>query len=283
LALGSSQIPAWSRDAVIYAGEVDRAGADGNMWVSVPVYMKVRSGRSVSGMQFVADIVGQNGAPDVTSVAFVPSGSILPPHPYGSSVEGLGVLPNTVFARWDNIEPGLTGTVLLGNIRFEIPNQTVAGQYYSIVVHDAGGATVNPDTGALRGLLFESIRGAVWPYVPHTQGPRVSDDWKTNFFGTVTNPSADPGADPDKDGFSNYEEYLAGSNPNVPDWNVRTDNGGFAFRWVGQANKSYTVEQTSDFKGWNAVTGKINGQDAFLEYIEAAPSAGPRFYRLRVE
>src|SRR5262249_32650595 len=150
------------------------------------------------------------------------------------------------YARWDNIDPGLTNSVLLGWVEFKIPGDAVAGQSYSVIFHNTGGASIDWDSGALHGYLFESVRGSVWVSVPHAATASVSDEWREQFFGVATAPAGDPNGDPDGDGFTNYEEYLAGTDPTAPNWHVRDVDHQFTFRWVGQSGKNYTVEKTED-------------------------------------
>lgn len=272
---------AWERDVLIRGGTAQTAGPAET--VRVPVYMKADAGLSVSGMQFVADVVPANGAPGISSVRFAPGAGVSAPMMNGSIVPGLGVLPNTVYARWDNIEPGLVGEVLLGHIEFSIPLEAAPGQSYVVVFHHAGGASIDPESGALRGYLFETQRGLVW--IGEAQAPETkeaSDDWKAHFFGSESSMEAAGSADADADGFSNFQEYLTGTHPKAADWAARVQNGQFTFRWVGEGGRKYTVESTEDFRGWNAATGQITGQDAFLEYHEAEP-AKARFYRLKVQ
>jgi len=45
---------------------------------------------------------------------------------------------------------------------------------------------------------------------PDTNGDGLPDAWQIQFFGSISSPSAAPGADPDGDGFSNLQEYLLG-------------------------------------------------------------------------
>jgi hypothetical protein len=225
-----------------------------------------------------------DGAPDISGgVVFVPSGTIPKPTMAGSTVPGLGTLPTTVYARWDNMDVPLTGTVLLGHVRFTTPSTILATQHYNINFRETGGAAIDWETGALKAYLFEAIHGEVWPWLSHTEVPQVSDDWKLHFFGTISSSSADEEADADGDGFTNVEEYIARSNPTNPDWQVRVNEGHVTFRWVGRTGKTYRVERTQDFRNWSAVTGQIAGQDAFLEYNELSSSGKAQFYRLNVQ
>jgi hypothetical protein len=182
------------------------------------------------------------------------------------------------------MEPGLAGEVLLGHIQFTVPVGAEYGQSYAVVFHHTGGATIDSETGYLRGFLFESMRGFV--HVGDTDVPSsrdASDDWKEHFFGSALAPAAAALADSDGDGFSNLQEYLVGTHPGARDWSARVANGRATFRWVGEADRAYIVESTEDFQGWNAATGQMPGQDAFLEYTEQNPSAKARFYRLKVQ
>lgn len=273
---------AWSRDVLIRGGTVQHAQP--GQLASVPVYMKADPGLSVSGMQFVADVAPANGAGRVSGVSFVPAAGIPAPAMSGSVVPGLGTLPETVYARWDNIEPGVLGEVLLGHVQFTVPLTVTAGQGYAVAFHHAGGATIDPETGYLRGYLFEAARGHVWVGDTVVADVRdASDDWKEHFFGGPLAALAAPEVDADGDGFSNLQEYIVGTDPGVRDWSARVQNGRAVFRWVGETGRTYRIESTEDFLGWNAATGQITGQDAFLEYQEPDPSPKARFYRLKVQ
>jgi hypothetical protein len=189
-------------------------------------------------------------------------------------------LTGTVFARWDNLAPALAGKVLLGNIRFRTP-ASLKG-HYNVNFRETGGAAIDDNTGELTAYLFQSVHGEVWPWIAHPEGVRVSDDWAAHFFGAASG-SVDPQEDADGDGFSNVEEYLTGTDPNRSDWQVRVQNEHVTFRWVGRTGRQYTVEKTDNFKSWNAVTGKIEGQDGFLEYNDLTTSGRAQFYRLNVQ
>jgi hypothetical protein len=273
---------AWHRDVLIRGGSVQMARA--SQTIRLPVYMKADAGLTVSGMQFVADVVPANGAPLVNGVKFIRASSIPAPTMNGSAVPGLGTLPATVYARWDNIDPGLAGEVLLGHVEFSVPLNTTLGQGYTVLFHHAGGATIDPDTGSLHGYLFETQRSYV--SVNDTEVPEsrdTSDDWKEHFFDSSLSPDAAASNDVDGDGFTNLQEYIVGTDPTAVDWSARVQAGRFTFRWVGESGRKYVVETTEDFQGWNAATGQLAGQDAFLEHHELTPSPKARFYRLKVQ
>ncbi len=271
---------AWDADLTILAG------VDHEVWptgqAAVPVYAKVAPGRSVFGFQFVANVVPQEGAPAVQDVSFHPVPKAPAPSLSGNAVPGIGTLPGTVYARWNNLEPGLSGTVLLGHISYGIPSGARPGHSYIIQFQNCGGAQLDSD-GSLRSYSVESVRGSTWVLVSGEESLAVSDEWRTRFFGDATAPEGSPGEDPDGDTFSNYDEYLAGTDPTAANWQTASIGGVFHFRWIGRAGHSYTVEGTSDFRSWTVLSGPLTGEDAFLEFQDSAPSAAARFYRIRIE
>jgi hypothetical protein len=278
----STEALAWTSDVTIFGAVVDKVGP--SQAISIPVYVKADPGVTVSGMQFVADLVPVNGAPPITGISFYPSSVIPPPNPFGSEIPGRGVLPSTVFARWDNLEANaFKGQVLLGFVQFVTPSTVQAGQHYNLVFHNTGGAALDNETGALTPYIFQSIHAEVWPLAVAPATPQIADEWTMHFFSNSANPEASPEEDPDGDGFTNIEEFLGGTDPNSPDWHVKALNGRVLFRWVGRNGKSYSVEKTEDFKTWNGVTGRMTGQDAFLEYNELTVPGKAQFYRLNIQ
>ncbi len=276
----STETPAWTSDVTISAGVMDKVLPI--QAVSLPVYIKTAPGVAVSGMQFVADLVPANGAPPVTGVSFSPSSDLPQPNPFGSRISDRGVLPSTVYARWDNLS-SVKGTVLLGYVQFVTPSTVQAGQHYNLVFHDTGGAAIDDNTGALTPYIFQSIHGEVWPFASAPATPQIADEWTAHFFGSAANAEANPDEDPDGDGFTNIEEFLGGTDPNAPDWHVKAVNGNVLFRWLGRVGKSYTVEKTEDFRTWNAVSGRMTGQDTFLQYNELTVPGNAQFYRLNIQ
>ena len=168
--------------------------------VSVPVYMKAGRGVSVSGMQFVADVVPITGALPVTEVTFEPGPNAPRPSFHGNRLDDGTVLRSTAFARWDNLMNPLTGEVFLGYIKFVTPNVLRTTESYSIRFRETGGAAIDPETGALTAYFFQSIPGEVWPWMPRAEMPRVADEWKMHFFKSLTSPAALPEEDADEDG-----------------------------------------------------------------------------------
>jgi hypothetical protein len=277
----STEKPAWTSDVTIYGGVLDKV--EPSQTQSIPIYIKTAPGVSVSGMQFVADLVPVDGAPPVHGISFSPSSEIPQPNPYGSEIPGRGVLPSTVFARWDSLGANaFKGTVLLGFVQFVTPSTVQAGQHYNLVFHNTGGAAVD-DEGFLTPYIFQSIHGEVWPFAPAPAIPQIADEWKAHFFGSSNEAETNPDEDPDQDGFTNIEEFLGGTDPNTPDWHVKVVSGQVLFRWLGRAGKSYSVEKTQDFGSWNAVSGRMTGQDTFLQYNELTIPGKAQFYRLNIQ
>ena len=73
----------------------------------------------------------------------------------------------------------------------------------------------------------------------------LPDDWETAHNLNTTN-AVDAASDTDQDGFSNSQEYLAGTDPNNSEDFLRIDtvhwNAGFSLQFSAVSNKTYTVQ-----------------------------------------
>lgn len=78
------------------------------------------------------------------------------------------------------------------------------------------GYSFGPQGDAIRGRNFvRLVRGGSYSGVDHV-GDSIPDGWRRQYFGssgTTTNASSCATADPDRDGFTNEQEYLADLNP----------------------------------------------------------------------
>jgi len=81
-----------------------------------------------------------------------------------------------------------------------------------------------------------------------SNGDGIPDAWELQNFGTI---SIDPNADPDHDGMSNRQEYLAGTNPNNPLDYLKITAESFStggttatLTWNSVLTRQYYIEKT---------------------------------------
>jgi len=110
--------------------------------------------------------------------------------------------------------------------------------------------------------IFDNLR--VETAVPDYDNDGLLDQWEIQFFGSL---SADPNADADGDGLSNYHEFLAGTNPT---------NAASLFKVVGAARTASDIAVT-----WTAVGGHsyvvqraTNAAGSFLDLSPVLSEAG---------
>jgi alpha-D-xyloside xylohydrolase len=130
-------------------------------------------------------------------------------------------------------------------------------------------------------------------FSPDSLGDGVPDSWRAAHFGTpvTTNASSCAACDPDGDGLSNLQEYLAGTAPLDPSSVLRVSSasrGGNGIT-IGFATvlgiRNYGVEYITDLATgtWQVLTDGIVGTGALLPIVDSDAAALPaRFYRVRL-
>ena len=108
-------------------------------------------------------------------------------------------------------------------------------------------------------------------------------EWSQRIFGDAV----DPNGDEDGDGQTNYQEYLAGTDPKdrVSRFFVKSltpaAGGGVTFTWDSISGKTYTVERSSDLLIWTPLQSNIPGTGGTLSFTDSNLGGNPKlFYRV---
>jgi hypothetical protein len=110
----------------------------------------------------------------------------------------------------------------------------------------------------------------------------LSDVYEFLYFGS----SADPLAEPDGDGWSNFEEMIWGADPrsqaSVPKGaTAEVEGNDLVLTWPGVAGKWYRLQSTTDLQTWETVTeGQLGTYRQPL--ASGGTEAGFEFWRVQV-
>ena len=127
--------------------------------------------------------------------------------------------------------------------------------------------------------------------IPDTDGDGLPDEWERFYFGSLNAPHGGPGDDPDGDGLTNLEEYLAGTNPLDLESVLRVTSaqwaagGSIRLGFRSALGKKYRVEKTDTLATpeWRVLQDQISGTGGVVEVIDpAAAQRQSRFYRVRL-
>jgi hypothetical protein len=162
-----------------------------------------------------------------------------------------------------------------------------------------GAPKVDLRTGILSGYAWSancgwiSLSNAVafvqtdsfWPGLLDSNGLPFS--WELSNFGVT---GVDPNADPDHDGASNLQEYLAGTDPNNPSDYLRITAYGFnpdgstaALTWTSVLNRFYQILESPSLAGpvWSDSGLRLISPDGATTMRSFGDSSAPiRFYRI---
>ena len=156
------------------------------------------------------------------------------------------------------------------------------------------GYSWGPQGDAIRGSNYvRLVRGGNYSSVDHV-GDGIPDGWRRQYFGgsgTTTNSTSSASADADHDGVSNYNEYIADTNPtNAASYfhiQCITNAGGFKVYYHSSAGRKYSLYYTINLAagGWNSISSQTNlagsGGVDFLSDTNICQTQ--RFYRIGVQ
>ncbi|HMP90568.1 MAG TPA: hypothetical protein PJ991_10220 [Kiritimatiellia bacterium] len=117
----------------------------------------------------------------------------------------------------------------------------------------------------------------------------LPDAWEYLYSGSYTGLS--PHVDSDFDGFNNYEEYLAGTDPTDEHSYFHVTGGASGHHlylsWLGMSGRTYQIYFATNLLGhqtWQGLPGgfEIMGLDGIMEHVEVMTNDAFRAYRLRL-
>ena len=120
-----------------------------------------------------------------------------------------------------------------------------------------------------------------------SDGDGIPDWWELQYGGDST--GMDPNADGDGDGASNYEEFVAGSNPTDGLSVFAIDNlqgtNSLVLTWATEPGRLYSVySHTNLSTQWpTSAVYQVEGDGSVKSYTNSLPPASTRFFRLGVE
>jgi hypothetical protein len=278
-AAAAAPAASWFRPAHIEA-QVRRSVEPGAI-VNVPVVIEVKQNFDVEGVQFAATIESNKEGAALPALAFTRSAQI------GGGIPASELPAGQVGYAWPLGSVHLGGGIhTLGTISFVVPADAAPGTIYNIRFTNADGAEnihTQYDIETLRGTVI--VRGTL----PPNPFGRVSDEWLRRFFGSVENALAFADGDADGDGISNWDEFLAGTNPTElrfqrqADW-VSHAKKGFRLKFFAAPGATYIIESAPALTGpWTQIGTGVIGDGSLKEFLDENQLDLTKFYRVRTQ
>jgi hypothetical protein len=247
--------------------------------------------------------LGDSALSDATGVAWViQSGAESSNFATTSSTRGVsgGGVPTFVLAipfETRTVVSGGTVERLLGSPnRFEVSSTRgdviirpmVDGQPARILFVD--GVQQPPDTTSVTIVGYSNSSQGRLIRLTVSAVTRAFSDWSNAKFGASAATKGNPENDPDGDGLSNRQEYLAGTEPLDPksSFAVRevsaAPSGTLTIRWESVVGRRYKLQRSNDLSSataWTELPGTYEGIGGTLTAIDSPPlTSAYHFYRL---
>ncbi|MEO8617452.1 MAG: PQQ-dependent sugar dehydrogenase [Luteolibacter sp.] len=117
---------------------------------------------------------------------------------------------------------------------------------------------------------------------------KTYDTWRLEKLGSATSPASQPSADPDGDGRTNQEEFLAATDPlkstSFPAASLSVSGGQFSLGFYAPVNRSVRIETSSnltDWSLWNVPGNEGLPQPGGTVSLSGATSDTKCFFKLR--
>jgi sugar lactone lactonase YvrE len=261
----------------------DIVQAGGNQTVSVPVRVLAADSLPIRVLAMNVDVIPLDGSPAVTNaVSFSPAAGL------GTPAITMSQGANNYAAAWLNSSnSGVSGTNVIGTVTVTLPPNVTANASYLVHFEHF---SASPNGLALfqstitDGLITVGNRtGSSW-------GDGIPDTWRLLYFGTISNLLSAASLDPDGDGASNWQEYVAGTNPLDPASVLRltpvAPSPNFTVQWPSVPGKTYMVQSSASLfsTNWSITASNLPGTGQMMQLSDTNTPAPPvLFYRVQVQ
>jgi hypothetical protein len=229
----------------------------------------------------VSDISGSIISP--SAAVSVRAGSLIVQSPISQSVVRGGSITLSVRTsgtlpmqyRWRRNGLSVLTNIVSSRTDFYSATDIITNAYYDVVVTNGIGS------GAL------STRAEI-EVLDDTDGDGLPDEWET-AHGLDPNSNADRDSDPDGDTMTNWEEFIAGTDPQNPEnylkvsENAALSGGGAILRFNAVSNRTYTIESRANVAAspWTRVADTVaSSTSREISITNSQPGSASRFYRL---
>jgi len=116
----------------------------------------------------------------------------------------------------------------------------------------------------------------------------MADSWETQYFGGIS-PTRNRFSDTDGDGFTDYAEFIAGTNPNLPNSVLKLNpvvienSNSLRFTWSSVAGRAYRILGTLNLTSWTPLTSWIQASSGSTTTALPPPYPGTNFTHFRLE
>jgi len=118
---------------------------------------------------------------------------------------------------------------------------------------------------------------------PDSNGDGLPDEWQRAYWGADPTNWPATNADPDEDGATVYQEFVAGTNPIDANSVLRTElairDTGVYLTWNSAPGGIYQPQATSDFKSWENL-GNLRFAASTTDSIELGAPNALKYYRV---